>query len=129
MQKPYRLTPARRALIEIFTDKPQPISVQKIGLTLHDKGVIVNKTTIYRELNFLLEKKLIQEVLINSKKSFYESAKLEHHHHFICNSCGEIDDVILDKDLSQTEKTLERKKKIKIEKHSLEFFGLCAKCQ
>jgi Fe2+ or Zn2+ uptake regulation protein len=39
-----------------------------------------------------------------------------------------LEDVYLENDLEKAEMKLEKDKNIKIEKHSLEFFGLCNNC-
>ena len=125
----YRITPARKKIIEIFSDKTNPLSAQKVSLLLTNKNIEVNKTTIYRELDFLLKNGFITELHINSGKKFYESSKLKHHHHLICNHCGVIEDITLKRDLAGEEKRLELEKRFKISNHSLEFFGLCANFQ
>ena len=67
----YRITPARKKIIEIFSDKTNPLSAQKVSLLLTNKNIEVNKTTIYRELDFLLKNGFITELHINSGKKFY----------------------------------------------------------
>lgn len=125
----YRITPARRKILEIFSRKTKPLSALKISSLLSDDNISVNKTTIYRELDFLLKKGLVRELYINSGKKYYESSSLKHHHHLICSDCGSIEDVFLKNDIEKEEKRLESEKNFKISNHSLEFFGLCAGCQ
>ena len=124
-----RITRTRKKIIEIFSKEDKPINAKNLlrKLSLNDDKV--NKTTVYREIGFLLKQNLIQQVYIDPKEIFYESTGLDHHHHLICNDCGKIEDVVLEKDLSDTEKELEKKMKFKVSNHSLEFFGLCVNCQ
>jgi len=129
MAKSFRITPARRGLIQIFSETKNPLSVSEIKSLLALKGININKTTVYRELSFLLQSNLIQEVYLDARKVFYESCSLGHHHHFVCKNCGELEDVFLGKELKDLEKKLEKEKGFKIKKHSLEFFGLCANCK
>ncbi len=123
------MTSSRRALFEIFLNTTKPLSVAKIILMLNDKGILVNKTTVYRELDFLLHEGVVSEVIINSGKRYYESTELRHHHHLICNHCGTIRDVVLQNDLGNEEIKIEKENGFKIQNHSLEFFGLCINCQ
>ena len=125
----YRLTPARKILLEIFKNKSKPLSAKKLSALLSEKSVSVNKTTVYRELEFLEKKGLVKELYINSGKKYYESTKLIHHHHLICSDCGVIEDVILKSDIEVEEKRIESEKNFKINMHSIEFFGLCANCR
>jgi Fe2+ or Zn2+ uptake regulation protein len=129
MIKKVRMTPARRALFEIFLNTTKPLSVAKIITDLFDKDIRVNKTTVYRELEFLLHQGIVSEVFINSGKKFYESAETKHHHHLICKRCGIIEDVVLENDLGYEEIKIEKENGFKIQNHSLEFFGLCINCK
>jgi len=128
MNKKFRVTPARRALFEIFSSTAEPLTVAKVISALGDKGIQVNKTTVYRELDFLLHQGIVSEVVIDSGKKFYEATEAKHHHHLICNRCGTIKDVVLENDLGNEEKRIEIINNFRIQKHSLEFFGLCANC-
>jgi Fe2+ or Zn2+ uptake regulation protein len=123
------MTPARRALFKIFSDTSIPLTAIKLISILSDKNIKVNKTTVYRELEFLSNHGYINEVIINSGKKYYESTEAKHHHHLICNLCGVISDVVLENDLGEEEERFERENNFKIQKHSLEFFGLCADCR
>lgn len=53
--KGYRLTKARKQIIKIFSQATQPLSANQIEKKLIQSGLSVNKTTIYRELQFLLD--------------------------------------------------------------------------
>jgi Fe2+ or Zn2+ uptake regulation protein len=127
-RKGNRITRTRKKIIEIFSGETKPISAKNLLKMLSTESK-VNKTTVYREIEFLLRQNLIQQVFIDPKEIFYESTGLEHHHHFVCNNCGSLENVYLGRELEKTERKLELEKKFKIEKHSLEFFGLCANCK
>ena len=125
----FKITKARKFILRIFSKRKKPINAINLLHLLHKKGLEVNKTTVYREINFLLEQGLIHEVYIDPKKVYYESTGLKHHHHLVCNNCRKIEDVVLEQDLSDTELRIEKQKGFKVENHSLEFFGLCFNCQ
>ena len=52
----------------------------------------VDYSTIFRNVEQLLQAKLIKRVLIDNKSVAYESSK-ESHDHFICNDCGKIEEL------------------------------------
>lgn len=125
--KGYRMTKVRREVVGIFSQTTKPLSVNEVEEILFKLRVFVNKTTVYRELKFLLTNGYLVKVYLHPKQVSYESSELKHHHHLICKGCGEIDSVTncLVMDL---EKNVYRKRGFKIEKHMLEFYGLCKKC-
>jgi Fe2+ or Zn2+ uptake regulation protein len=49
-----------------------------------------NYSTVFRNVEQLLNDKEIKKVMINNKHIAYESSK-ENHDHFICNDCGTIE--------------------------------------
>ena len=90
------------------------------------KKLDVNKTTVYRQLEKYIAEGKILEVELGDGKKRYEIKSLDHHHHLICNNCGKLEDIEFDE--SQIMQQIVSKTEFKIEKHNLEFFGLCSKC-
>lgn len=125
-----RLTKIRVAILETIYNSSVPISAPQILLSLRKSGSNVNKTTIYRELSFLISLSLIKEVLFNSPSTYYESAQLDHHHHLVCSDCGSIKDIActeIEHPISDLEKKTAESGFV-IQNHTLEFYGLCAQC-
>lgn len=128
-----RVTPARRLIIELFVKSEAPVSADLLRAALAKKKVIVNKTTVYRELDFLLASGFIRPVFLAGKSKYYELALAdEHHHHVVCRDCGRVEDVEvegLEKLLGPLEKRLAKKIKFADVRHNLEFFGWCGTCR
>ena len=126
----HRLTAIRRAMIEIFLATELPLSASEVLERLKHRDLAVNKTTVYRELEFLLKERLIREIDLLEGMKRYESIDFEgaHHHHLVCINCKSIRCVHMEKDLDQLERKLEKKHNFKVLSHTLEFFGLCRKC-
>lgn len=125
----YRITPARAKIIDIFIKSSSPISAIDLIQDFKKIKIDINKTTIYRELEFLLNKNLIREVEFGEGKKRYELEMGKHHHHLVCLNCKKVEDVDLEMDLSVEEKKIEKETGFKIDSHSLEFFGFCKDCQ
>lgn len=124
-----KITPARQEIISIISRSSGPISALDVLKLLSKKNIKVNKTTVYRELDFLLQQNIIQSVHFNDRTARYELRDLPHHHHLICTSCRRIEEIQVDHSLHEVEKRLEKRTKFKIDRHSLEFFGLCYECE
>lgn len=125
--KGHRITKVRREVVKIFSDNSVPLSANQIEEMLLKVGLDVNKATIYRELQFLSQNGYLIEVYLYPNEVSYESAELKHHHHLVCDNCGSVDNVTncLAQEL---EEDIYKKKGFKIKRHTLEFYGLCAKC-
>lgn len=125
-----RITPLRLALIAVFTASSKPLTILELKAKLLPKKLRPNVTSIYREVAFLLKNDFVRSVQLAGDKTHYEHVH-GHHHHIVCRKCGVIRDVAfpeLEKIFPLVEEKLRRLKTFESIDHSLEFFGLCAKC-
>jgi len=123
------MTQARRILIEIFVAQAAPVTVDQLLTTLKKRGLSVNKTTVYRELDFLKEQKIIREIDLLEGRKRYELRGDEHHHHLVCLECRDIRCITMEEDLDAIERGIEKEHGFRVASHTLEFFGVCAQCQ
>ncbi|MDR3643081.1 MAG: Fur family transcriptional regulator [Candidatus Doudnabacteria bacterium] len=124
-----RITKTRFGLLDIFTKHNLPLAEPDIRRLLNQQGKPVNKTTIYRELEALKGYGVVTQVDFGDGKIRYELAQRRHHHHLVCVDCRKVEDVEINHDFSTVEKATLKNNRFKITRHSLEFFGLCQKCQ
>ncbi len=89
----------------------------------------MNKTTMYRELDFLKKTGIVRELQLGDRLRRYEITPDDHRHHLICRNCNGVEDVVLENDLDSVEKNLRKQTKFKVEEHALTFYGTCEKCQ
>lgn len=125
----FRLTSARRAIVEVLCARPLPFSVTDLLAELAERGETADKTTAYREIQFLQERGIARQVQFADGVKRYELQDDGHHHHLVCTSCDTTVDVPLENDLTLAEKAIEKQTGYKITRHSLEFFGLCQQCR
>ncbi|MFH1088329.1 MAG: Fur family transcriptional regulator [Patescibacteria group bacterium] len=127
-QKGHRRTQVRHLLHELLGEAKQPLSVPDLQDKFKRKKIPVNKTTLYREIDFYTSQNLINEIQLGEPFKRYELA-VDHHHHFVCQKCKKIMDLKLTQNLSKEMNRISKKYKVTINQHSLEFFGLCATCR
>lgn len=128
-RKGFKLTKVRTRLVELFMQSSQPLSIPEVVLQLHKENLPVNKTTIYREIEFLLQQNLLRTVDLRERGKRYEYEDLRHHHHLICINCKKMEDFESENDLEETEKMILKKHNFSVLQHSLEFYGLCKDCR
>jgi Fe2+ or Zn2+ uptake regulation protein len=127
-EKGHKMTAVRRMLIEVFTEGGAPLTVQDLMRRLAKAGTAADKTTVYREVAFLLGQDVIQQVQFGDRVKRYE-IRGDHHHHVICTVCRTITDVPLENDLKDHEAMVGKLTGYAIVSHSLEFFGICPDCR
>jgi Fe2+ or Zn2+ uptake regulation protein len=123
----FRVTEKRVKLLELLAKAERPLSLEEIQKKV---GKIMDRTTLYRALESLLEKKIIKTVDFGDKDDRYElNDENRHHHHIICQQCKKIEEI---EDCAVEDSLLNFAKKSKqfssIDNHSLEFFGICKDC-
>ncbi len=125
-----RLTPQREAVCEAILGCPGHICAEHImeTVTIHHRELRMNKTTVYRALDLLLELGLISEHKCGDGRAQYEPASRGRHSHLICRRCGDLLD--LDESLAVTlREGLRALHGFQAELESYPIFGLCASCR
>lgn len=121
-----KATPSRIAVLSALMDSHAPLSVEDIA---HVAKRTMDTSTVYRIVEAFSIAGIAKKIELGKDKAFYEYAKRPHHHHIVCNSCGQIED-IENSDIETTLKkaTTSSKKFAHVTSHSLEFFGTCKTC-
>lgn len=125
-----RMTPIRKKLIEILKRSDKPLTAPELLIELSEEGFEPNKTTLYRQLDTLINISVVQSVHLYSGVTHYE-LQTHHHHHFICKKCAKvecIEDEKLENAIDELENTMRNKRGNVIHSHELYLTGLCGTC-
>ncbi|HEU0050722.1 MAG TPA: transcriptional repressor [Patescibacteria group bacterium] len=125
----FRITSLRQIMIRLFSMSKKPLSLVDLKCHLRRMKHRCDRTTIYRALAFLKEQGIVKELVLSDGVRYYESARLGHHHHLICQKCAKIQDIDIDESFLKRVRIFSQKKGFSILDHHLEFFGLCADCR
>ncbi|MHB8840423.1 MAG: Fur family transcriptional regulator [Candidatus Aquicultor sp.] len=124
----FRLTKLRKAILEELDLARKPLSAAEIIEQLKKHDLKPHKTSIYREVTFMLEQGIITKITFGERQDRFELAAIEHHHHAMCQSCGEIEDIDCSEGIREIEKMLHAQD-FKVNFHLVEFIGLCKNCR
>jgi Fur family ferric uptake transcriptional regulator len=124
----YRLTPQRLMVVRAVEEADSHISAEEIYLQIRARYPHMNISTVYRTLELLSELGLVTETDMGDGRVRYHSIGKGHHHHLVCQKCGEIIDVE-ESMLSQLRDEIGQRYGFKVDMKHLAFFGLCAKCR
>jgi len=82
-----RLTAARVGILKaLMQSEDTPLSDKDLKKWLRKNRIRVDRTTVWRQLKYLISKNYISRFQLESGKVYYELAG-EHHHHLICIRC------------------------------------------
>lgn len=85
----------------------------------------INRATVYRNINKLVEEGAIKEVETINDETFYEIMDADHFGHFICNACGDIEELQIDSTVIQN---LISSNHIESNHIQINVKGQCSKC-
>lgn len=123
----FKNTPARAAISNFLMNSSFPVDASQVLTFLRSKKLNTNKVTVYRNLEALYKKGIIDRLEFGEGKFRYEFKK-DHHHHLICTKCGRVEDVAGEY-LSNLEGKIRDENGFLVQSHSFEFFGICKDCQ
>ena len=109
-------------------DKNGHMSVEDIYEEIIKVHPSISLATIYKNIILMVEKSVLVEVPIASKKPKYELAKKDHIH-LICTECGDVEDKAC---LDMTDKIfhdMSDSEGFVLHKRQVNLYGLCASCR
>lgn len=123
-----KVTEGRLGILEILSKAEYPVDAGLIETELKHKKIRLDMVTVYRILDKFLQNKIIEKVEFQEGKYRYEMNYGKHHHHAVCVKCGSVKEI--DKcGINYAEENLLECLQFKVQRHRMEFFGLCQKCQ
>lgn len=123
-----RNTKTKMLVSSIFEQSEVPLLMTEVFERVQKAVPNVAYSTIYRIVQNLHEAGTLVAIDWRERGSRYEWAHKTHHHHLVCNSCGEVADV--DDELLQfSTQAVAQKTGFFVKDHSIELFGECSSCQ
>ena len=90
-----RVSLQRLLILDYLIMNPSHPTADTIYKDLKKIDPVISQATVYNTLNLLVEHKLVKELDFNMSSKRYEFKKTNHGH-FICESCGMIEDLNVD---------------------------------
>jgi Fur family ferric uptake transcriptional regulator len=124
----HKLTPQRRLVLRVMTSSRDHLTPKDIYEKSRLADPSIGRVTIYRTLELLSNLGLVCRIHgEDGCRSYMMRRPVEHHHHLVCSSCGNVFD-FTHCSLADMERKLSEEKGFHIKGHLLEFYGLCRDC-
>ena len=124
----YRLTGARRAVVETMAAGTHALTPIEVYDLARDSYPALGLVTVYRTLEALEEQGLVQRVHQPEGCQAFITAPAGHQHLLLCKQCGQAA-MFEGDDLESLIQSIERKTGYQITEHWLQLFGLCPNCK
>ena len=127
--KPYKYKRSRQRerILDILRNTDQHPTASWLYDELKKDFKNLSMGTVYRNINILIDQKLIQKIEAGSSFDRFD-ANTELHYHFICQQCGNIDDLPLEEVFTNLNDWVNENTNFNAFKHRLDFYGLCPAC-
>jgi Fur family ferric uptake transcriptional regulator len=121
---------ARHAVITLLGQEGCCLSAQEIFDRLRAGGSTVGLASVYRVLDLLLERQLVQRIDIGDGVMRFEQAHdgREHHHHLVCSDCGKVE-AFADERLERALRAVEKDSGYASAAHDVLLRGECGDCR
>jgi Fur family ferric uptake transcriptional regulator len=126
----YRSGGARRTVVELLGRQDCCLTAQEIFDRLRAEGRSVGIASVYRVLDLLGEKGLVQRIDVGVGTARYEPVlpSGEHHHHLVCDDCGKVE-AFADPELERVINRVEGRTGYSVAGHDVVLRGACTDCR
>ncbi|MBS1855200.1 MAG: transcriptional repressor [Acidobacteria bacterium] len=119
-----RATAQRYAVLEFLASTPVHATAEEIFAAINRHDPRASRATVYNSLRSLEKAGLVREVLSDGQAARFD-ANLHRHHHFVCDVCGEVEDVPWFEIPAAARAVLGERQ---VHNYEIVFRGACARC-
>lgn len=123
-----RRTKQRAAVDAVLEETDDFVSAQELHAKLRAQGATIGLATVYRTLQAMADDGRVDMLRPDGGEAVYRRcARVEHHHHLVCRSCGATVEVTGPAVEDWTSRVAADHGFTDVA-HTLEIFGTCAEC-
>lgn len=124
----HRAGAARLAVVDLLAGERCCLTAQEIHDRLRVSGRPIGIASVYRALDLLVERRLVQRVDVGTGVARYEPAHEDHHHHLVCGDCGKVE-AFSDESLERAIHGAAGRVGYEVAAHEVLLHGACMDCR
>jgi Fur family ferric uptake transcriptional regulator len=124
-----KATAPRLKILEVFQNALQRhLSAEDVYRLLLAERTDIGLATVYRALTQFEQAGILSRHHFESGKAVYELRDEQHHDHFVCLSCGQVEE-FLDPGIERRQRHVAQSRGWVLQDHVMSLHGLCPECQ
>jgi Fur family ferric uptake transcriptional regulator len=124
----FRLTSARRVICATLTATGGHLTPDELVEAVRERDAGIGRMTVYRTLEILCDLGQVRPVYLSTGAAHYVVLENGHHHHLVCNQCGQVIE-FSDCVIEPMAEVISERFDFVIEGHLLELYGRCGACR
>lgn len=123
-----KATLPRLKILEIFQKgELRHMTAEDVFRVLLMERSDIGLATVYRVLMQFEQAGILSRSHFESGKAVYELNEGRHHDHFVCTSCGKVEE-FFDAEIEKRQAIVAKSKGWHVQDHAMSLYGLCADC-
>lgn len=120
----------REEIIGVIKEVYYHPTAEEIYVLVKQKDSAVSRSTVYRNLNGLVEKGIVNQIAVSNGPDRYDYQKgREKHGHVICMKCEKMHDFQYDFSLEDLKNSILRQTGVEISDEGIVIKGICNSCK
>jgi Fe2+ or Zn2+ uptake regulation protein len=128
VERGLRITPQRDILLQALSETTGHPTADELVRKVRKRLPTVSHATVYRNVRELVDAGLVGMLERSGAAAQFE-INPEHHHHFVCATCGQVWDVYLDQLDVKVDRRRSQLEGFRIDRRDVQLHGVCAKCK
>lgn len=124
----YRMTPQRQLILDAVCMLGGHVTPDAVYEQVQTITHALNRSTVYRTLQFLNEQRILTLILLPDGRVGYELVGAIPHQHLVCRACHRVEQ-IQDKTFQKVAAQMARDYQFEIDLDHITLTGLCAECR
>ncbi len=118
----------REVILEVMKETRIHPTAEEIYQLVIKKEPRISKSTVYRNINILLEQGSIRKITMTARADRFDYIQ-EEHQHIICENCGKVIDFHYDFEIAKLEKMISNNLANTFKINNIILYGICENCK
>lgn len=127
-ERGFRVTPQRQMILDAVCEGGGHSTPEQIYERVQARAPAVNRATVYRNLSFLCDLRMILNADMGNGHLAYEIAPESPHHHLVCRRCGKAEQISHGA-IDELFAKIDQEYGFSVDREHLMLTGLCRQCR